>query len=51
VRRFEDTLSTPATTVRWNGRDTAGRLVPAGVYLVTLEAGGRSISTRVSLVR
>jgi hypothetical protein len=51
VRRFEDTLSTAATSLAWDGRDTAGRPVPAGVYLVTLDTGGRSISSRVSLVR
>jgi hypothetical protein len=52
VRRFEDSLATPGTrTVIWDGRDTAGRRLPAGVYLVTLEAGGRSVSSRVSLVR
>ena len=52
VRRFEDSLATPGTrTVTWDGRDTAGRPLPAGVYLVTLEAGGRSVSSRVSLVR
>ena len=52
VRRFEDSLATPGTrTLLWDGRDMAGRPVSAGVYLVTLEAGGRSISSRVSLVR
>ena len=52
VRRFEDSLATPGMrTVAWDGRDTAGRRLPAGVYLVTLESGGRSVSSRVSLVR
>jgi len=52
VRRFEDSLATPGTrTVTWDGHDAAGRRVPAGVYLVTLEAGGRSVSSHVSLVR
>jgi flagellar hook assembly protein FlgD len=52
VRRFEDSLATPGSrTVMWDGRDAAGRRVPAGVYLVTLEAGGRSVSSRVSLVK
>jgi hypothetical protein len=52
VRRFADSLATGGTgIVAWDGRDTAGRLLPAGVYLVTLEVGGRSISSRVSLVR
>jgi hypothetical protein len=51
VRRFDDSLSTPGTTLVWDGRDGTGRPVPAGVYLITLDAGGRSISSRVSLVR
>lgn len=52
VRRFEDSLATAGRrTLLWDGRDTAGRLLPAGLYLVTLEAGGRSVSSRVSLVR
>ncbi len=52
VRRFEDSLVTAGTrTLVWDGRDSAGRLLAAGVYLVTLEAGGRSVSSRVSLVR
>ena len=52
VRRFDDSLATPGTRrVTWDGRDTAGRPLPAGVYLVTLESGGRSVSSRVSLVR
>ena len=52
VRRFEDSLAAAGTrTLVWDGRDTAGRLLPAGVYLVTLEAGGRSVSSRVSMVR
>jgi hypothetical protein len=52
VRRFEDSLATAGRrTVVWDGRDAAGRPLPAGVYLVTFEAGGRSVSSRVSLVR
>jgi hypothetical protein len=52
VRRFEDSLATAGKrTVVWDGRDAAGRLLPAGVYLVTLEIGGRSVSSRISLVR
>ncbi|MGH7730197.1 MAG: FlgD immunoglobulin-like domain containing protein [Candidatus Eiseniibacteriota bacterium] len=35
-----------ATT--WDGRDQTGRLVPAGIYLVRLEAGGRTWSGRIA---
>lgn len=52
VRRFEDSLATAGRRiVSWDGRDSAGRPLPAGVYVVTVEAGGRSVSSRVSLVR
>ncbi len=52
VRRYEDSLATAGErTLVWDGRDTAGRLLPAGVYMVTLEIGGRSVSSRISLVR
>ena len=49
VARFADV--TPGTSVRWNGRDAAGRVLPAGVYLVRLK-DGRSVATaRVLLLR
>ncbi|MEK6987918.1 MAG: choice-of-anchor V domain-containing protein, partial [Candidatus Thermoplasmatota archaeon] len=34
-------------TARWDGRDEGGRAVGAGVYLVRLTAGGRTLSARV----
>ena len=34
-----------ATT--WDGRDHTGRLVPSGIYLVRLEAGGKASVGRV----
>jgi hypothetical protein len=34
------TLPAGAHTWSWDGRDAAGRLAPAGVYVVRLEAGG-----------
>lgn len=37
--------------VDWDGRDAAGRDVPAGVYLVRMEAGGATTVMTVSLVR
>lgn len=35
----------------WDGRDDAGNRVTAGMYLVRLQAGGRVLTRRVSLVR
>jgi flagellar hook assembly protein FlgD len=37
--------------VRWDGRDASGVRAPAGVYLVTLQAGDRSTRTRVTLLK
>jgi hypothetical protein len=37
--------------VAWNGQDTAGRSVAAGVYLVRLNAGDQQDSLRISLVK
>ncbi len=34
-------------TARWDGRDERGRAVGAGVYVVRLTAGGRTLSARV----
>jgi hypothetical protein len=38
-------------TVRWNGTDGSGRVVPAGVYFVRFAAGGKVSTGRVTLVR
>ena len=35
----------------WDGRDDAGRTVPAGVYISKLEAAGRSESGRMVLIK
>jgi hypothetical protein len=35
----------------WQGKDEAGRPVPAGIYLYTLEAGGFSETKRMMLVK
>jgi hypothetical protein len=37
--------------VRWDGRDASGVRAPAGVYLVSLQAGGRTTRTRVTLLK
>jgi hypothetical protein len=51
VHRHEDSLVAGETrTLAWAGIDSAGRRLPAGVYLVVLESGERSVSRRMSLV-
>lgn len=50
VRHLEaGTRAAGTHTVRWDGRDDAGRGVPAGIYLVHVSAAGGS--ARASLVR
>jgi hypothetical protein len=52
IRRFEDTAAVAGSrTLRWDGLDAAGRRVPAGMYIVMLEADGRTLTRRLSLVR
>jgi flagellar hook assembly protein FlgD len=35
----------------WNGRDAGGRQAPAGVYYAEIQAGGRSLVTRLMVLR
>ncbi len=35
----------------WEGRDAAGRMVPAGVYFVRLQADGRTLGRRICVLR
>ena len=37
--------------VTWDGRDKQGRAAAAGVYLARLTAAGRTVTTRLALVR
>ena len=37
--------------VIWDGKDEEGRMVKPGVYLVNVEAGGRSATVRVAVLR
>ncbi len=37
--------------VAWDGRDQHGELVPPGLYFVRVEAGGRTASARVAVLR
>lgn len=52
VRRFA-VAATPAAgrEIAWNGRDDAGVLLPAGVYLYRLEAGSRSATGKLVYLR
>ena len=38
-------------SVEWNGRDEAGRAVPAGIYFARLQTAGRSLTQRLLRVR
>jgi len=52
VRRLEaGPCSAGKHVARWYGTDTRGRMVPAGVYFVRLNAGRETSSRRVVLVR
>ena len=52
VRRFEDTISAAGgRAILWDGRDSLGRALPPGIYLVSLELDGRSVTRRVSILR
>lgn len=37
-------------TATWDGRDSDGLMLPAGLYFITLEAGGRRTAVRVSFL-
>lgn len=47
----EAPLAAGRQTVGWDGRDDAGRMAPAGVYLYRLRCGGKVESGRMALVR
>jgi hypothetical protein len=52
VWHAEDSLATKGVRrVSWDGRASDGSRVAAGVYVVILEAEGRSITDRIALVR
>jgi hypothetical protein len=52
VRRLEDGFrSAGPNSVAWNGTDSRGMAVPAGVYFVRFSANGVTQSRRVTLVR
>jgi hypothetical protein len=43
--------SSPSGQLVWNGRDSAGRALPSGVYLATLSQGSARVRSRLVLVR
>jgi hypothetical protein len=43
--------SAGAHEARWDGRDAAGAIAPAGVYFARLEWGGQSVARRFALVK
>jgi hypothetical protein len=54
-RRVRTLLSGPEAVgshvITWDGSDGRGRRVPAGVYIVRLDAGGRVATRKISLLR
>lgn len=52
VRRLlQAKLAAGRHAVAWDGRDDGGRAVAAGHYVARLQAGGRTLSRRLALVR
>ena len=52
VRRlFEGARAAGHFSVQWDGRDDGGRPLASGVYLYRLEAGGKSLSRRMLLLK
>ena len=49
VRRLDPPIA--STTTTWNGRDDAGRDLPAGLYWVTCRTPGASATTRLLKLR
>ena len=49
--RPSGTLGPGPHTVRWDGKDRSGRLVPAGLYFARIQSGHRSVWARVLRVR
>jgi flagellar hook assembly protein FlgD len=47
----DDVYEAGAHAVEWDGRDAHGRAVASGVYFARLEAGDRSESRRIVLLR
>ncbi len=51
IRRLESGYFEAGTrTVRWDGRNDSGQMAPAGMYLATLRAQGRTFKARFALL-
>ncbi len=48
---LDDVRDAGVHSVRWNGRETRGVPAGSGVYFYRLEAGGRTLTGRMALVR
>jgi len=52
VRSLREEYATPGSyEVRWNGRDDVGRVMPSGIYFVSVKQGLDASTTRVVLAR
>jgi len=47
----DDVRTSGAHSIDWNGRDERGRTAEAGVYLYRLEAGGKVLQDKMTLVK
>ena len=48
---LNESCETGRCDVIWDGRDSAGRTVSAGVYHYRMEAGGNSTSRQMTLIK
>jgi hypothetical protein len=48
---LEGRLSAGPHRLTWDGRDQGGQPLPAGVYFVKLELGGRTVATKLAVTR
>jgi len=44
-------VSAGPRAIRWDGRDTAGRPAPAGIYLARCSVGGHVASVKLTLAK
>lgn len=51
ITLVDETVSAGRHEVAWDGRDAAGRISSAGVYLYRLKAGGRVQTKRMTLIK
>lgn len=52
VRKLlDEEMQAGAYAITWNGKDDAGRKVAAGIYICRLEIGGRSLASKMTMIR